>query len=253
MSEQAASAQQPQYVLRLVQRSEIPIVAQIQHDAFDDPTNTTPDELAFILNAEPDPELGRALTRDENIAKLIKYRHEDFDAHKYSFVGVYRLPASLPSTFPTGKGEDVPSTTLPEGSQLVGFAMWQRVDQHTVPETPKTDKKAAENPNLLNAFFAQMNRTRESTMQGKTYWFLKILSIDPEHQRKGLGTLLVKWGVERANKEGVDAWLESSPMGKGAYLKAGFRVLGMDRVDEPRAKKGYLEWPYMIHEFKPQT
>ena len=86
-------------------------------------------------------------------------------------------------------------------------------------------------------------------MKGKEYWYLKLLVIDPNHQRKGLGTKLLKWGVEQASKERQDAYLESSPMGKGAYLKAGFRILGMDRLEEPRAKRGYAEWPYMIHEY----
>lgn len=241
--------------MRLLQRSDIASAARISHDAFNDPNNTTPDEISQILNAEPSPSSGEEQTREQKLEKRVQEELELFDAKNYAYVGAFYIPpfSSSPSAnqgVEVGTGEDFDSSTLPEGSVLAGFAAWTRITPSTPLEGPAKRAKAEKEPNLLNNFFAKMWSTRESIMANKTYWFLKLLTIDPPHQRRGIGTLLVKWGVEKANKEGVDAWLESSPMGKGAYLKAGFRVLGMDRVEEKKAKRGYVEWPYMIHEYK---
>ncbi|CDU25902.1 uncharacterized protein SPSC_06073 [Sporisorium scitamineum] len=241
----------PQFVTRLTRPSEVPSIARIRHDAFfTNPHNTTPDELSHLLSLEIDPNLQRPLTRLESIAKLKTLTSQLYPKPNLFLVGTYLLPPNTDITN-DGLGEDKDSSDLPEGSSLVGLGIWQKVDERTPPDSEESDKKAEEEPTLLNRFFARMNRTREGVMQGRVYWFLKLLVVDPGFQRKGLGTMLVRWGTRKADKEGVDAWLESSPMGKGAYLKAGFRVLGVDRVEDERAEKGYVEWPYMIHEHQP--
>lgn len=239
-----------QFVTRLATESEIPRLIAIRHDAFaNNPNNTSPDELGELLQAEPDPELGRAPTRDESLARATKTLRDSFAQNKYYHVGIYRLPPNA-SVVDDEDGLLKDSTDLPEGSEMAGFAMWQKLDENSPQESIETNEKEKESPTLFNRFMAQMNRTREETMKGKKYWFLKLLVIDPSFQRRGLGTKLVKWGTGRADKEGIDAWLESSPMGKGAYLKAGFRVLGMDQLAEPKATRGFVDWPYMIHEYK---
>jgi GNAT superfamily N-acetyltransferase len=230
------------YVLRLIRRSEIPEVVRVQHAAFNDPTNTTPDEISQILASEAQDETGEPATPEERKAKRVQSEYELYDKRIYSYVGAYLVPDSVP------EADEEDSSSLPAGSVLAGFGVWRRLDPSSPPEAPEWNDKEQKDPNLLNRFMAQMWRRREDTMQGKTYWFLKLLCIDPQHQRKGLGTMLLAWGVKRADKQGVDAWLESSPMGKGAYLKAGFRILGIDQIDEPRAKRGFVDWPYMIHD-----
>lgn len=225
-------------------------MAVIQHDAFNDPTNTTPDEISVILTAEEAASQSQPPTREERIAKTEKRQHDMFAKQKYTIIGAYALPPNSPST-PDGLGETADSSDLPPGAELAGFAVWQKIRPSSPPESEETDKAEREDPTLLNKFFAKMNRTREETMKGKSYWFLKLLTIHPEHQRKGVGSTLVNWGTQRADKEQIQAWLESSPMGKGAYLKAGFKVLGSDQIEEPRAKRGYVEWPYMLYEPKP--
>ncbi|CBQ72839.1 conserved hypothetical protein [Sporisorium reilianum SRZ2] len=234
------------FVTRLTRPADVPAIACIRHDAFhNNPGNTTRDEMSALLALEIDAELQRIPTRDESIAQLEQTTRELYTKRNVFLVGVYALPPT--ATVADAEGEDRDSSDLPEDAVLAGVAIWQKVDLETPPDVPESDKKAQEAPTLFNGFFAQMNRTREGVMHAKAYWFLKLLVIDPHFQRKGLGTLLVTWGTRNADAEHVDAWLESSPMGKGA-LKAGFKVLGVDRVDEPRAERGYLEWPYMLHE-----
>lgn len=112
----------------------------------------------------------------------------------------------------------------------------------------ETDRKEQLEPTLHNRFFAQMNRTRQVTMLGKTFWFLKLLAVSPQYQRQGHGTKLLRYGLQRAETEKVDAYLESRPMGNTTYLKAAFKILGFDRLHHKNAKRGYVEWPFMIYQ-----
>ena len=50
--------------------------------------------------------------------------------------------------------------------------------------------------------------------------------MDPNHQRKGIGRLLLDWGVEQARREGRDVYLVSMPAGRALYLGAGFQEIG---------------------------
>ena len=239
----------PQYVTRPCTSSEIPRIARIQYAAFNDPNNSTPDEISILLHEEETPSApNQELSYDQRIEKSESRTEELFEKvpSKYTVVGVYEVPSSSSSPSPSSSVNNVGDV----GETLCGFAVWQFISPASTPETPVTDEAEKSDPTLFNRFFAKMNRTRETTMAGKSYWFLKLLCIDPNYQRRGLGTLLVNWGVDKANEEGIDAWLESSPMGKGAYLKAGFKMLGTDRLEEKKAERGYVEWPYMIHEYK---
>lgn len=46
----------------------------------------------------------------------------------------------------------------------------------------------------------------------------------PQHERRGAGSLLVKWGCDRADEAGVVAYLEASPVGSPMYARHGFVV-----------------------------
>ena len=45
---------------------------------------------------------------------------------------------------------------------------------------------------------------------------------DPEHQRRGAGTMLLQWGCEAADNNGVPVYLQASLAGYQTYKKCGF-------------------------------
>ena len=51
--------------------------------------------------------------------------------------------------------------------------------------------------------------------------------MSPDHQRLGLGSLLVRDGLDKVDEVGARAFLEAAPVAVHLYLKHGFR-----RVDE---------------------
>lgn len=57
-------------------------------------------------------------------------------------------------------------------------------------------------------------------------WYLKVLAVHPEYQRRGVGAALVDWGLKHARERGEKAYLEATPFGIGLYLKKGFTTVG---------------------------
>lgn len=50
------------------------------------------------------------------------------------------------------------------------------------------------------------------------------------HHRRGAGSLLLKWGCQLADEQGVECYLEASKLGYPLYLREGFRdALGEDK------------------------
>ncbi|KIW12302.1 hypothetical protein PV08_09579 [Exophiala spinifera] len=59
----------------------------------------------------------------------------------------------------------------------------------------------------------------------KEYWHVSHLSVDPEYQRRGVGTALIENVKRLASKDTLPLALLSSVQGRFLYLKSGFREL----------------------------
>lgn len=53
-----------------------------------------------------------------------------------------------------------------------------------------------------------------------------MIATAPEFQGQGAGSALIRWGLARADAEGLDAYLESSPDALSLYRKHGFEEVG---------------------------
>lgn len=65
---------------------------------------------------------------------------------------------------------------------------------------------------------------------------LKFLHTDPAHQKRGAGSMLVKWGLDKAEEMKLPAYLEASKAGKPLYVKHGFKEV--DRIEFDLTKWG---------------
>ncbi|PWY96837.1 hypothetical protein BCV70DRAFT_203400 [Testicularia cyperi] len=221
-------------VVRPVERKNLKRLAEIHQRALMDPTSQTPDPLSEALQAEPDPDLGRHPTEEERVARTLARLTAEFSSGKYDVVGAF-----------------YPSNEEGKEDEMAGFAIWRRLTPDDESDLPEWKAKVEQNPTLFHRFMHKMFETRERVMQGKSYYFLKLLCIDRQFQRMGIGSTLVRYGTQKADAEGVDAYLESSPAGKGAYIKNGFEVIDYDEVPAATAPGGKVSWPYMIH--RPKT
>lgn len=54
---------------------------------------------------------------------------------------------------------------------------------------------------------------------------LEACWVIPAYRRRGVGTLLLRWGLERADELGLETFLESTEIGRPLYARNGFSVL----------------------------
>ena len=63
------------------------------------------------------------------------------------------------------------------------------------------------------------------------HWYLPLIGVDPLHQGKGCGTALLKFALERVDRDHLPAYLESTnPRNISLYQRHGFEILGTIQV-----------------------
>lgn len=161
---------------------------------------------------------------------------------------IYRLfnDCSRAQTWPRPAGVD---TTLNKGKTKSNCTAGNHITkQHALaakqPLSPlysRPDRSAA----FLSASTAARIKYFDKPYTAGNYMFLKILMVQPSYRLRGVGTALVRWGTARAQVEGVNTALFSSPMGYGFYRKLGFSKIGRFevRLGEEEQK---LELPVML-------
>jgi GNAT superfamily N-acetyltransferase len=80
-------------------------------------------------------------------------------------------------------------------------------------------------PKMLDALFELFNANKRENLGTRPYYCLDTLATLAKHERRGAGSLLVKWGCDRADEAGVEAYLEASEIGAPMYARHGFVAL----------------------------
>jgi GNAT superfamily N-acetyltransferase len=62
--------------------------------------------------------------------------------------------------------------------------------------------------------------------------------VDPEHRRKGAGSLMMEWGCKLADEMGLEAFVESTDNGRELYKAHGFVIVRPFFLDLPPATVG---------------
>ncbi|KPM36784.1 hypothetical protein AK830_g9782 [Neonectria ditissima] len=131
--------------------------------------------------------------------------------------------------------------------QVVGYAKWAR------PGTPIETPPPAEawpqdgDPELAVAFFGGLAAAHRRIMDGRPHWYLELIGVRAEWMGKGAASEMMRWGVERADADGLPCFLEATPNGRGMYEKYGFRVVGQQEFESPA---GRVVDFYMLREAK---
>jgi ribosomal protein S18 acetylase RimI-like enzyme len=77
-------------------------------------------------------------------------------------------------------------------------------------------------PDLMGVF-EQMERYHPK----EPHWYLPLIGVDPACQGQGHGSTLMRHAVDRCDREGLPAYLESSnPRNISLYLRHGFEIMG---------------------------
>ena len=140
------------------------------------------------------------------------------DAHQY----LESMPAFTVAFSGGGFAEGSAYTTAGYG----GAALWLPPDVH--PDEDAVD-------DIVDRTVAKPLQRDLQTLMAKMaafhpvgpHWYLPMIGVDPAHQNKGLGAALLRHALERCDREGLPAYLESTnPRNISLYLRHGFDAVG---------------------------
>jgi GNAT superfamily N-acetyltransferase len=96
---------------------------------------------------------------------------------------------------------------------------------------------------IWNEIFSMLNVNKREIMGLRPYYSLDTLVTHPDYYRRGAGALLLKEGLERVDKAGVESYLEASMMGKPLYARWGYEPVKNIALDLRRwGGDDLIEW-----------
>ncbi|KAH7325044.1 acyl-CoA N-acyltransferase [Stachybotrys elegans] len=120
----------------------------------------------------------------------------------------------------------------PSAPRILGWARWVRrlaPEPDAPPLAPLTpaDFPPSGDGHLAARFFNANADARHRFLAGRPCWFLATIVVRHDAQRRGVGKLLMDYGVQRADQEGWVAYTNASAKGRGLYERYGFKTLAV--------------------------
>ncbi|MCJ1311538.1 hypothetical protein MMC25_005211 [Agyrium rufum] len=127
------------------------------------------------------------------------------------------------------------------GSKVVGFTRWREFKEDRPREEwdvvkPREHVATGVNNEAADAFYYGLMEGRRKVMGGRKHVLINFLDIAPGHQRRGIGSVLLKHVLSIADDLGLESYLEATPEGEGLYRKLGFEHV--DTLTFPREPFG---------------
>jgi GNAT superfamily N-acetyltransferase len=83
----------------------------------------------------------------------------------------------------------------------------------------------------------------ESRLPDEPHWYLDLIAVAPERQGQGVGSALIRFGLELAARDGVCAFLETSRRRNvDVYEHLGFRVVQTDELPDGGPFLRFMRW-----------
>ena len=143
--------------------------------------------------------------------------------------------AALSYLYPVERGTEV----LLEGGAILGGAIWAPPGSWKAPLW----QQLRATPGLIKALgvrhfrqYAQRGKAVEDALHrahpSDPHWYLAMLGTDPQSQGKGVGSALVRSGLERWDRAGDHAYLECLENLVPYYERFGFEITGEIEMPE---------------------
>lgn len=111
---------------------------------------------------------------------------------------------------------------------VVGCARWMGpkssdgLSSSTAPEEELPWPEGAD-IGVAEEFFGILGRKHEELMAGRQHWYLDLIGVRKEWQGKGAAGEMLRWGLAKADEDGLECYLSASPAGAPIYRKYGFK------------------------------
>lgn len=116
------------------------------------------------------------------------------------------------------------SATAPP--RILGWARWSRrqAPHDLSPKNTADTVPPSGDAELAARFFGANREQTVRNAAGRSYWFLSILVVHKDAQRKGVGAQLMRYGTERADQDGWISLLNGSWQARKLYESFGYEV-----------------------------
>ncbi|KAK7537969.1 acyl-CoA N-acyltransferase [Phyllosticta citricarpa] len=126
-----------------------------------------------------------------------------------------------------------------DGDRLVAGAHWEALpqgrDDAAIARLREPYAVVAEEEERFGDaqrdFFGYLYGARARVVGRTPHYLLHLLVTHPDHQGRGAGRLLLRWGFERADAARLPVYIEATPAGLPVYQKAGFEALERHTFD----------------------
>ncbi|MCJ1444880.1 MAG: hypothetical protein MMC23_005383 [Stictis urceolatum] len=125
-----------------------------------------------------------------------------------------------------------------------GWRVWY--EDLAMPDPAAAPERAKAFNNVGKQFEELMRGELDKQPEGRGYVFLQALAVEPELHRRGIGGRLLRWGLERSEREGVPIFLAASVVAMGLYEKFGWKKVGNLAIDMDGESWGdavMVRWP----------
>ena len=209
----------------------------------------------FIVNIPtttnmPDPNLTVSLLKPEEAEQYMRIRHEVFrpTVNKILYARGEPSEKTLDQVREdirdgiTNKGILYLKCVDTSTGEMIAGARWRYVK----PNDPNAKERTWEevdagltipppyeesDPDMFAELFKLFNANKREILGRRPYYVLDTLVTLQAHERRGAGSMLVRWGCEKADEVGVEAFLEASPMGAPMYARHGFQAVKTVELD----------------------
>ncbi len=118
---------------------------------------------------------------------------------------------------------------------IVAFAAWIPPGRPEVEVEPTSTEPPPDH--MITKFVALRTALAENT-PAEDHWYLQMVGTHPDWQRQGIGSRLIRDGIDRARRDGLGVYLETETIENVAY----YRHLGFEVRTEWDIENGPHMW-----------
>ncbi|KAF2483301.1 acyl-CoA N-acyltransferase [Neohortaea acidophila] len=183
---------------------------------------------------------------EDDFARVVEIYYIAFADNPLSLATIPRTPASR-KFFDAVMGHALKHPTVYHNikavsrstGETVGIGLWiaPKTAMSEASALPDIQPPEGSDVELFNKSFEVWGKRQSELMQDRPFWKLDVLGVLPEYQGRGIGKLLIQYGIDRADEQGIEAYLDASPKGAPVYERVGFRGSHLVEFEIDNAKR----------------